>query len=220
MPAIPIRKGQIQPRWDRLNKAQKQSSSASPKQAHLGARDSWLHLVAVRWSPQKVISRIRQGFTEALAGEGRRNREQPSALHWTGFREKKTCPLITNQISPKIVRNLHHWRPRLLAWHRPFEWTLPPCLRDAQTPVSSEKCNNKPKKQGASNLLLFLPVNLALQIFAWGRRKKKKEDLVGCRLKTSNQIHTCIWRQINRFDAASCWSLQLSIEDEANRLSH
>lgn len=71
------------------------------------ALDIWLHLVAVQWSPQKVISRERQGFTEALAREGRRNREQPSALHGTGFRENKTCPQITNQISPKTVRNLH-----------------------------------------------------------------------------------------------------------------
>lgn len=36
------------------------------------------------------------------------------------------------------------------------------------------------KKQDASNLLLFLPVNLVLKIFAWGRRKKG--GFKGCQL--------------------------------------
>lgn len=74
------------------------------------------------------------------------------------------------------------------------------------------------KEQDASNLLLFLPVNLVLKIFAWGRRKKGR--FRGCQLKNSNQIHTCIRRQINCFDAAPRLSLQFTGEDKANRLSH
>lgn len=66
------------------------------------------------------------GPAEALAGEGRRSREQPSTLHRTGFREKmKTCLRLPSKISSQNAQNHpphpplhHHRRPRLVPRER------------------------------------------------------------------------------------------------------
>lgn len=192
------------------------------------------------------ISRIRLGSTDAFARKG--GAESSPTLD--GVRERKAiCSQILPQARlPKWLETSvqrSHWRPQPTVRKSSADlpesclWTSNYSQRSTVLPNQQELLGSwgdkrhclsemhnlelgiqskTEKEQDASNLLLFLPVNLVLKIFAWGRRKKGR--FRGCQLKNSNQIHTCIRRQINCFDAAPRLSLQFTGEDKANRLSH
>lgn len=131
MPAIPTSEARVQPRWERHNKAHKQNGGASPKRVGRHPRGGGgSGQLAVLSSCAAVSSegniQGKAGPTEALAGEGRRSREQPSTLHRTGFREKmKTCLRLPSKISSQNAQNHppppplhHHRRPRLVPRER------------------------------------------------------------------------------------------------------
>lgn len=161
----------IQPRWERPHKVHKQSSSASPRQRGRNfwgfPGDSHTYL---------VVSLESCAWTKSpRAGEGGAGSSlQPyiqQGMRWGGRRK------LLTKLPPQTVTNHCCWRP----WLRRKKWPLRAWCPWGDKGHHTDRHKHQSLmrsvtqlKQGASNELLFLPVNLVLKIFAWGGKKKTR----------------------------------------------